>query len=779
MKTYGGIYRKALCLLLSTAIFLTGCGSSDAVSGQSTPEPSRQTIDWNSHQVVANPDTATGTQWHLREYYEDWIAIPEKYSWKYSEYSESPAGDFCAKTQYALYNDDGSFSRAWYCLDYFDIETRNSFHVEVDPEEWGVPKSASLDWVDVADDKLAACYFCSSMQEDAPISYCSLILYHMENGVQRTLDLLPALTAAGLADSTVPLSEQNVLCDLDGYCYIVLEDKILIVDESGQFLLLAPPEEGAVPLTYLCKTPEGLPIFVGMDSRSRSTSFWSYDRNAGTLRCLGKTDYIALRCGCADSYGDVYYYTSMGKMVRWNTLSGLREDIFDCDANDICLNHSAGKRMAIRADGDLVIMDPMTETRSIYVLSPNPPGEERILTLISTREEYASRMEQTAAALFSQKNPGVRIEFSALPDGEDREVYITNLINRIVSGDGPDMLIVPPQAMHTLYEKGALADISDAIPTKLREQVFTSVWNAGTVDGKLIGLTTSLSCRSMLVSDDVWPQDTWTLEDMLEIAENAPGNSLKGLIPMPDYAPIPSYLLYELALRDISSSLVDRETGTCYFDSEMFRKLLEYCGNTPIPETDGHYPNPAPARSVAEGEYLAYSCGVGSLFDFSDQMSFFPEGYHWVGVPTSRGNGNLAYASDFLVVNSHSENMDLILEFLPTLYGEEMARRYPYSCLRRDVLRNRVVIPDWDPRPQFNMGEGVYTPLTARPDGNSYVEEYIAFMDSCVLFPAEDELISSIVLEETAAYFSGDKDLDAVIDIIQNRIQIYLDENKS
>ncbi|MDE6516396.1 MAG: extracellular solute-binding protein, partial [Acetatifactor sp.] len=355
---------------------------------------------------------------------------------------------------------------------------------------------------------------------------------------------------------------------------------------------------------------------------------------------------------------------------------------------------------------------------------------------------------------------------------------IDNLMNQIVAGDAPDMMIVPAETMQILYEKGVLADLSDAIPTELREQVFECVWQAGTIDGKLTGLTTSISAQTMLVSRDVWAQDTWSLEDILTLAENAPKGTLKGLIPRIGYDPSPSSLLYWLALQDIDSSLLDRENGVCHFDSEIFRILLEYCKNTPYLDAEYSYEDSASVKAVMEGEYLAYPCsrGMGAFHSFSEQLALFPEDYHCVGVPTERESGNLVNAGHFLVVNRNSENMDLILEFLPTLYGDEIERKYPQNCLRRDVLRSRVIIPDWGFGPQFSMGESTYLILSSKPDGTSYVEEYIAFRDSCILSPIEDAWVASIVLEEVEPYFAGDKDMDTVIGIIQSRVQTYLNE---
>lgn len=775
---------RLLCPLLAAVVLLTGCGLpgqdgdvSELSEPAETPEPTeppRQAIDWSSHQVVAAQQTADGPAWNIVDYFDGWIKYPAKYDWKHSEYIGGTDGDFCAKTQYAVYNEDGSASDLWYSLDYFDMETGDSLHGEMDYDSWGISAYASLNRVDVAGDKLLACYFCTSEEEGTPRSYCSLVLYHMEDGVQKTLDLLPALEAADAASHRELYYPPDVLYDREGCCYIVLEDQILIIGEDGQLLSAAEPGEDAGSLTYLCKTPEGLPVFVSMNLKGRKNTYWGYDHDGGQLRSLGESGYISLDYGCVDPGGYLYHF-SQGKIIRWDTLTGAHENIFDCQANNICSNTAAEKLMAIREDGSLILMDSMTETDSIYVLSTTPL-EEKTLTLVSAC--YGTQMIQNAASLFSIKKPGVSIAFTSISEEDDWETYNTNLMNRVIAGDAPDMFIIPAEKMQIFYEKGVLADLSDVFSQELREQVFDCVWNAGTIDGKLVGLTTAISTRTMLVSEDIWPQNTWTLENMLTLADTTQSGKLKGLIPMESGNPSASALLYDIALRDISSSLVDWDTKTCHFDSQTFRRLLEYCKDTPLPQDGLDYQSrcAAIAREVQEGEYLAYSCGTYSLGDFSQQMASFPEGYHCVGVPTDRGSGNIAYASYFLVVNKNSENMDLIREFLPTLYGEEIERKYPEYCLRRDVLRSRVVIPEWDNQPQFNMGEGVYQLLPAKPDGSSYVEEYIAYMDSCILYPTMDSTIADIVWEEAEPYFAGDKDLDQVIDNIQKRVQLYLYE---
>lgn len=50
--------------------------------------------------------------------------------------------------------------------------------------------------------------------------------------------------------------------------------------------------------------------------------------------------------------------------------------------------------------------------------------------------------------------------------------------------------------------------------------------------------------------------------------------------------------------------------------------------------------------------------------------------------------------------------------------------------------------------------------------------------DATPFFSVEDDEIIKIINEEAGAYYSGQKGIDEVVSVIQNRIKLYVDENK-
>jgi len=51
-------------------------------------------------------------------------------------------------------------------------------------------------------------------------------------------------------------------------------------------------------------------------------------------------------------------------------------------------------------------------------------------------------------------------------------------------------------------------------------------------------------------------------------------------------------------------------------------------------------------------------------------------------------------------------------------------------------------------------------------------------MDSAVADTMENQTIRTMIIEEAKAYFAGDRTLEDTCRIIQNRVQLYLDENE-
>lgn len=72
--------------------------------------------------------------------------------------------------------------------------------------------------------------------------------------------------------------------------------------DTGELLCHMEQNEDAA-LSYLCKTPEGFPIFMCSNRDDRINTYWVYDHTIGKMQSLGETKYMALKYGCMDAGG--------------------------------------------------------------------------------------------------------------------------------------------------------------------------------------------------------------------------------------------------------------------------------------------------------------------------------------------------------------------------------------------------------------------------------------------------------------------------------------------
>ena len=58
------------------------------------------------------------------------------------------------------------------------------------------------------------------------------------------------------------------------------------------------------------------------------------------------------------------------------------------------------------------------------------------------------------------------------------------------------------------------------------------------------------------------------------------------------------------------------------------------------------------------------------------------------------------------------------------------------------------------------------------------INEYIDAMENARLLPVRTEPLLDIICEEAAYYFNGSKGVEETAEVIQNRVQLYLNEHK-
>ena len=547
--------------------------------------------------------------------------------------------------------------------------------------------------------------------------------------------------------------------------------------------------------------PDGLPLLA--EREGSGTRLSRYDMESlkpVPLTVVG--DYV--NALCSDGQGDLYY---MGA----SELKHLYLDSMD----EVILGSIAGSGIMLSGEscllagkeGDLAVCSISFNNPTVYLLTAQGETVGREDTEQADTEHEDTEREDVhlvdidpyegpvwafdLAALWSVSSDNCRITTeTAEPMSQALDALRDRTMAELAAGKGPEIMFVSEDDLHILAEKGALMDLSELIDEDTREQILSGALQLGTIDGVWVGIPGWIDCKTMMVSDALWSEDRWKVSDMLDLADSQDswgewilseiklGNRLTGLL----LAPPDSSRLFEMGFAQSlgDSPFMDMEKGISYFNSEEFIRVLEFCkeygytGNT-TSDMDSIAAMLGQGRTIAQ--FVDLYMGMQ---DFSREMASH-ENCHMVGFPCESGRGNYIYSQGYFVVNANVDHIEGIKEFLNYLYSYDV-QYGNMTPIRKDVLRDRVTIHPQTGEPAILLNPSdkdnpySYGTLDNKPDGTSYIEEFMDFAESCEPVPYCPTAITEIVQEELGSYFAGNKSAKDTADIIHRRVQLYFDE---
>ncbi len=778
-----------ICAALAVGIFLAICGMSGCGRGGSDSENSDNTAEASEGQEGNKEYDLTSGSWKLDEevetsaeswavtdYWSDYMLESPQKDMRLSKRVSTVGGScYYILERYTAGGNVGPGCQKYYltCLDMEGLKAeRKELKLQGAAAGSGDGISAlseelarDLDenWLivtgmSVADGKLCLLALQMSREEKAPACYY-VIWLDGEGRMESALDLLPAIQQAGMQEgNSVP---EGLLYDGSGYYYVGMEDGtsgIGVFDKEGSCRkqVGAPYGGGGTVYPTGC-LPDGRPVFECRDPDGVKTILFCLEDLEEKILYHGKCDAASVRLPVIG--GEVFYAGSRG-IVRWDVETGKQERIYQ----DTSLNPWLYEALCKTEDGGVAVVSHDGEYTFAQKLMPGAEVEERKVTLYML---YDDQSMKGYADEYSRWHPGISIEIEKPGSGEgDDDAALLRFAAQLMSGEGPDMFVMRRGQLETLQAKGVLAELAQYLPEEVTGQVFPAVLEAGTVDGKLYGIALQCYVNTLAVSESLWQGRTWDYPDIISLMEagEASGDGPKSVMDGHSSEKLLD-ILANISISAGKSSLVDEKAGKCYFDTEEFVGLLEFC------KKYGMDPG-----SVSGEEELIHSCS-GNLVSFSMMMAELGEEYHCVGYPVNSGSGGFVEYPFLVGVNDKTENREIVSDFLQYLLSERKQNMSGGASVRKDVLCSGVMEHSTYSEGAVYMDTaGGYRELASKPDGSSFLPEYLEVLENAAPLPTWREQIEGVVLEESQAYFKGDKTAEDVASIIQNRVQLFLDE---
>ena len=338
--------------------------------------------------------------------------------------------------------------------------------------------------------------------------------------------------------------------------------------------------------------------------------------------------------------------------------------------------------------------------------------------------------------------------------------------------------------------KGILEDLypyMDADEEINREDYLPNVLKAFEVDGKLYTMPSRFYINTVLAKvSKVGDKRSITLDEVMEIAKGLPEDA-----QLYEYATKSSILMTNIMMN--MDEYVNWNTGECKFNSDEFIKSLEFANQF---DKDYQYEEEGLSRpeKIKQDLLLMSETSIGSMQEYILYEAMFGEPMAFIGYPTTKDNGSfLSHDGSIMAINAKSPYKDGAWQFI----RQQLTKEAQEGNSSRGGFGFPVMKSALEKQLEEDMTEEYYEDM----DGNKVrsekttwgydnfsvkiyaakdyeVEAVRSLIESVDTMYQYDEKMMGIITEEANAFFEGQKSAKEVADIIQNRIQVYVNENR-
>lgn len=407
-----------------------------------------------------------------------------------------------------------------------------------------------------------------------------------------------------------------------------------------------------------------------------------------------------------------------------------------------------------------------------------------VLTLgtVSANQNLRKQVE-----IYNQNNSEYLIEIKTYGDQAVAGTDAMSIIQmEIVAGEGPDIIdfgyLYSPMAVG----KGIVEDLSvymEADADFHEEDYFMNVIDALSGSEKVYVISPQFSIRSFAGrKEDLGDATSWNMQEIMSYFEENeqdrilfPGDSRKEV--------------FGFLCTGSMGNFVNWTDGTCSFDDGAFKELLLFANQFPDQRiySEGY----SVLQQFQSGKALLYPVSITDVYETAEVRTIFGDApVNYIGYPLSGGNGNIVRTGNIVLgINRNSSHKEAAWEFIKSFLKEEyqsniegglpllkkeLEVRLKKACeieyeedasdQKVEKVKDRIV---------FEGEEPIDIICINQQDAATLLE----IIDNADTAYATDLNLYSIILEEVTGYFEDGREINSVIDIIQNRASIYVSEN--
>lgn len=353
----------------------------------------------------------------------------------------------------------------------------------------------------------------------------------------------------------------------------------------------------------------------------------------------------------------------------------------------------------------------------------------------------------------------------------------------IATGSGPDLIPLSSVDNKEYVKKGILEDLTPYLNNSeilSADMLVDSVIRNNTMNGILYCIPPTFTINAMAGRvTDIGSSMGWTFEKFKEyvLANNGKqlfqgrvdGGQSQGLIIMLDWWAQPH-------------KYVDWNTNTAYFDSPAFIDLLDFAGQYQLKYYNS---DKFIGSKIQDRDVLLWIFGLSDVSDYLLNKEMFEGDINYIGYPTDSGTTLHGLSNIYEYgIRSNSESKKGAWAFIEYMISKQKANNSIYSAFptmksaleemfNESMEKNTSLDSSGSPYevPKFTFYDYAIYPATQED-----IEEIKYLIDNATFISDTGTFIESIIFEETELFFNGNKSAEETADVIQNRVQLYLNE---
>lgn len=488
---------------------------------------------------------------------------------------------------------------------------------------------------------------------------------------------------------------------------------------------------------------------------------------------------------------DLYYSTDKG-IYAYDFDTKENKKLMDFVDSDVDYNYF---NYCIPVDEEhfvAVMNDSETWMNYIAFFEKVPPEEVQDKIIITMGMLYIDYEIREKVIAFNKASDEYRIrmiEYYEYNNESDWEAGAKMFNNDIITSNAPDIIVMnPDMPIDSYMEKGVLLNLNPYIEQDaeiFKEDMAPNVLALGSSGDDTYILTASYMVSTLAMKESLVPNgQSISLSELMQV------EAQKGNIKAFQTMTRNDVIRYAMEMN--YSEFLDVESGKCEFNTPAFYELLEYAKSYPEEidwdsMDDEYWMNSQYAIRNDEALLQYFSIADFRSVAYTEQGTY-GEKVAFVGFPGSSGNTGVIYPYTQMAISKDCKYPEEAWQFMRQFYTYDAQVELDYGIpvnmkAMDEMLAEAQQRPYWidedgnkveyDDYYWIEDQEILINPLTA--ERAQEVKEYVLSVENVYYY---DTAIVDIIIEEAAPFFAGQKTAQQAADIIQSRIQIYVNENR-